>query len=776
MSLSAAWMDPSVSIAHEDTKTPRTTRTPSPKSLRVFVPSWLTRSVTLVGFSEARNNQTRPPNEKRETADRRDRAERGGAGQRQEIEAARKQHDADGERPAGRTDQRPAHRRHHQPDQQQRQRVVHVVSNGRFENRQHVWREPAAQSMCAERAERDTEEREQRAHEQKRLVHAFDCSGKSDEKLPVLRPRMCDNSRRMLQRLRVPAAACTLVFVQLASAARAADSPKTGEAPITEITATWLSEGSPVPILDGRVTDEAWLRVEPYSTFTQTDPNEGEPATERTEVRVLFDKTNVYIGVICFDSEPAKVIVNQSRRDADLTETDAIILVLDTFNDNQNAFVFGTNPLGIEYDGQVSGEGQTSGTSNNQQSGTGGSQRGTIGSLNLNWDGDWRVKSTVTERGWETEIAIPFKTLRYAPGEGKTWGLNLKRNIRRKNEQVYLAPVQRGFDVFRVSSAAKLTGLDLPPRRDLKFTPYALASVNKDYAVQTHQVTRRANPFEDRNIGFDTKWGIKPNLTADFTVNTDFAQVEADEEQVNLTRFDLFFPEKRGFFLENASVFQFGSPQNIDLFFSRRIGLSATGSSGVPIDILGGARLSGKVGGYNVGLLNMQTDDAHDVRTGRVLTSANNFGVVRVIREIGRSNFGGIFVNREGTGSLAGRNNFNRAYGVDANIQLTKNGKLFAFLARTNSPATGADRAPHGADHSGRIFYNFTNNIWQISGGYSQVGNNFNPEVGYLPRRGYRRPEFRMFFQPQPKRWPWIRRISPHVSYNAFYGLNDVLV
>src|SRR6266540_3489408 len=202
------------------------------------------------------------------------------------------------------------------------------------------------------------------------------------------------------------------VVITLSATAFAAGSqaPASGQVVLSAVP---LADGAASPVLDGKVTDEAWLKVEPYSTFTQTDPIEGAAATERTEVRVVFDKTNLYIGVVCFDSEPAKIIVNQSRRDADLTETDAIILVLDTFNDNQNAFVFGTNPLGIEYDGQVSGEGQTSGTTNIQQSGTGGSQRGTIGSLNLNWDGDWRVKSAVTERGWETEIAIPFKTLRY---------------------------------------------------------------------------------------------------------------------------------------------------------------------------------------------------------------------------------------------------------------------------------------------------------------------------------------------------------------------------
>lgn len=531
-------------------------------------------------------------------------------------------------------------------------------------------------------------------------------------------------------------------------------------ADVLQVPAARLNGEVQPPNVDGRVNDEAWLTVEPYDSFTQQDPIEGAPASERTEVRVLFDKSTVYVGIICFDHEPDKIIVNQSRRDADISETDSIIIVFDTFNDTQNAFVFGTNPLGIEYDGQVAGEGQASGISS-RQSGTQGSQRGGINAFNPNWDGDWRVRSAVTERGWETELAIPLKTLRYAAGEGRTWGFNVKRNIRRKNEQVFLSPIPRGSDVFRVSMAAKLTGLDLPQRRELKFTPYVLGSANKDYTITSgDQLDRKGD------VGLDVKWGIRPNLTADFTVNTDFAQVEADEEQVNLTRFDLFFPEKRPFFLENASMFQFGAPQSIDLFFSRRIGLAG----GLPVDILGGARLSGKVGAFNVGLLNMQTDDEMDSRTGRVVTQANNFGVFRIQREIGRSNVGAIFVNRQGTGDLAPASDYNRAYGIDAAWQATQNGKIFAFLARTDSPASRG-----GSDYSGRLFYNYTNNLWQVSGGYSQVGENFNPEVGFLPRRGYRSPEGRVFLQLQPKRWPWIRRISPHVSQTVHYGLDGEL-
>lgn len=527
-------------------------------------------------------------------------------------------------------------------------------------------------------------------------------------------------------------------------------------------TVTKLADSADAPVIDGRVNEAAWQTVQPYGTFTQQDPIEGAPASEKTEVRVLVGKGNLYISVIAFDSDPSKIIVSQARRDASLSETDSIVIALDTFNDSQNAFVFGTNPLGIEYDGQVAREGQSSGVAVGG-GGAGGTQRGGISAFNPNWDGDWTVKSQITDRGWETEMAIPLKTLRYETGTNQTWGFNVLRNIRHKNEQVYLAPIPRGFDIYRVSLAAKMSGLDLPARRDIKLIPYALASANKDFTLPDNQVDGKWN------VGMDFKWGIRPNLTLDATINTDFAQVEADEEQVNLTRFDLFFPEKRPFFLENASTFQFGNPQNIDLFFSRRIGLSG---GGVPLDIEAGGRLSGKIGGWNVGVLNIQTDEAENAAGTQVVGQANNFSVLRLQREVGRSSYGAIFVNRQGTGSFAPSDDHNRAYGVDANIQLSSSQRVSGFLARTDS---GGNAAALGSDYAGRAFYNFTNNLWQISGGFSQVGKTFNPEVGFLPRRGYRRPEFRAFFQPQPKKYPWIRRVAPHVSYNSYYDFDGNL-
>ncbi|MBM3808043.1 MAG: carbohydrate binding family 9 domain-containing protein [Acidimicrobiia bacterium] len=526
------------------------------------------------------------------------------------------------------------------------------------------------------------------------------------------------------------------------------------------MTAGKLDSSAEGPVIDGRVNEAVWGTVPPHATFTQQDPVEGAPASEKTEVRILVGKGNVYVGIIAFDSDPSKIIVSQSRRDASLTETDSIVMVLDTFNDSQNAFVFGTNPLGIEYDGQVAREGQSSGVSFAGGGGA-GTQRGVISAFNLNWDGDWMVRAQITERGWEAEMAIPLKTLRYRTGPSETWGVNLLRNIRHKNEQVYLAPIPRGFDIYRVSLAAKMNGLDLPPRRDIKLLPYALGSVNKDF-------TRAAGDQVARNgdVGLDLKWGIRPNVTLDATVNTDFAQVEADEEQVNLTRFDLFFPEKRPFFLENASTFQFGQPQSIDLFFSRRVGLSA---GALPIDILGGGRLSGKMGGWNVGLLNIQADDVEDAR-GNTVGPSNNFSVVRLQREVGRSSYGAIFVNRQGFGPAAVAEDWNRAFGVDANILLNQNSRLSAFLARTDTPQNRRT-GPRGTGYSGRAFYNYTDNVWQVSGGYSQVDRNFNPEVGFLPRRGYRRPEFRLYYQQQSKRIAWVRRVAPHISYNSFWDI-----
>ena len=539
--------------------------------------------------------------------------------------------------------------------------------------------------------------------------------------------------------------------IGIASAITVAASAAAAQDAVPILTATTIANEQR-PAIDGRVDDAVWAQAHAHDGFVQQEPNEGEPASERTEVRFLLDRQNLYVSVICFDRSPEGILVSQSRRDADLGDTDSIRIILDTFNDGQNGFVFGTNPFGIEYDAQVMAEGQSG-----QTGGGGGGGSG----FNLNWDADWTVRALITERGWETEFAIPLKTLRYNPGADRTWGVNAMRNIRRKNEQVFLSPVPRGYNLNRVSVAAKLQGLTLPARRDIRVVPYVAGSINDERTLVTETIDSTAD------VGADFKWGVRADLTLDLTVNTDFAQVEADEQQVNLTRFPLFFPEKRPFFLENAQVFQLGQPQAIDLFFSRRIGLSATG---LPIDLIGGGRLSGKMGSYNVGLLNMQTEASVNDRTGIAVAPANNFTVLRLQREVGRSNFGAMYVGRQGMGAHAEDADFNRAYGVDLGWQASLNGRLAAFFARTDSMESRG-----GSDYAGRAAYSYVNPAWSAGGGYAQVGERFNPEVGFLRRRGFRQVDGRFNLSYQPKQWPWIRRIQPHANISVFTNFDNEL-
>ena len=335
------------------------------------------------------------------------------------------------------------------------------------------------------------------------------------------------------------------------------------------------------PAIDGRLDEDVWEGAEPFTDFVQAEPFEGEPATERTEVRILFDDEAIYIGAMLYDSDPAGIIATDARRDSGLDDTDSFRVVFDTYHDLQNGFVFGTTPAGLEYDGQLSNAGGGGG-------GMGGgpqlrARTGSGGGFNVNWDASWTVATQVTDQGWSAEFAIPLRTLRYGDSP-QTWGINFHRNIRRKREEDYWSPVARIYDLYRLSSAGELHGLQLQSPRNFKVTPYALAAAGRDYAAQVEAET-------NADFGVDAKVGLTPSLNVDLTYNTDFAQVEVDDQQINLSRFNLFFPEKRPFFLENAGNFSMGQGSAVDLFFSRRIGI---GPGGVPVPILGGARLSGR--------------------------------------------------------------------------------------------------------------------------------------------------------------------------------------
>jgi hypothetical protein len=282
--------------------------------------------------------------------------------------------------------------------------------------------------------------------------------------------------------------------------------------------------------LDGTLDEAAWRDAPIATGFLQTEPNEGEPATEHTEVRVLYDDQHLYVGVTALDSAPNDIIVSDLKKDFDPGTSDAFELILDTFHDERNGYMFATNAMGAKWDAQMVNEGRD---------------------INSNWDGIWSVQTRITRTGWTAEIAIPFRTLRFADTDMQTWGINFLRRVRRRNEESLWAPMPRIYRIQRVSMAGTLEGLrGVRPGSDLRLKPYALTNGR---SIGTGPTTG------DGQVGVDAKYGVTSSLTWDFTVNTDFSQVEADEQQVNLTRFNLLFPEKRDFFLENSGVFLFGA-------------------------------------------------------------------------------------------------------------------------------------------------------------------------------------------------------------------------
>jgi hypothetical protein len=521
------------------------------------------------------------------------------------------------------------------------------------------------------------------------------------------------------------------------------------------------------PVIDGRLDDDSWAGAQILSGFTQREPSEGRPVSERTEVRVTYDGEALYVGAWLFDSDPTSLVFGQTLRDASLNESDAFVLVLDTYLDRQNGFVFGTTPAGIEYDGQVANEGQGSGSSGGRPGGGSGRQQsGSGGGFNLNWDGSWEVATSTDSRGWYAEMRIPFTTLRYGTGGDQTWGLNFERRIRRNSEEAVWAPIPRQFNLYRVSLAGTLD-LAAPATRVATVTPYVLSNGFKDYTV-----TSPETDFGSK-VGIDAKIGLNQSLTLDLTVNTDFAQAEVDDQQVNLTRYSLFFPEKRAFFLENAGTFSVGSGRSAELFFSRRIGLS--GGQEVPIHA--GARMTGKVGDVQLGLLNIQTGGLSVPSTvnggTQQVAPDNNFGVVRAFREWeNRSRIGGIFVSRLNTNSPA---DYNLTYGLDGRLGVGQNLTFGGWAGLTTTPLPSGTPDVREGFNNGEYGYagtgNFVTRDWEISGGYRQIGNDFNPEVGFVNRSAYRYISGRVLYHLRTEGVDWFREFRPHISGNAFWSL-----
>jgi hypothetical protein len=487
------------------------------------------------------------------------------------------------------------------------------------------------------------------------------------------------------------------------------------------------------PSIDGVLDEGMWLDATPLRGFVQAEPFEGLPGSENTEVRLLYDDEAIYVGVTLHDRDPSLIVTTETRRDADLEDMDSFQMIFDTFHDRQNGFVFGTNVAGVQYDAQVRDQGE-------QED---------------NWDGSWEVRTSMLPTGWIAEFKIPLRTLRYGPSP-QTWGVNFHRNIQRTRERTYWAPLERIYELSRLTSAGELRGLELGTPRNFKILPYVVGSADRNFLPGSD--TRL-----DGEFGGDAKFGLTPSLNLDLTYNTDFAQVEVDDEQINLSRFNLRFPEKRPFFLENSGLFTVGKEDELDLFFSRRIGLDENGAI---VPILAGGRLTGKIGGVNVGVLNMQTEDIR-------LVSANNFSVMRVSRELpNRSGIGAMFVNRSGTGSLSGPDDWNRTWGADGRLGVGEYFTMAGFAARTETPGLT------GRDYAFNVDSEYNNRTHRVGFEYGQTGEDFNPEVGFLENEdGYRRVlgRYHLTMRHQKIRDWGFREWQPHVNYTRFDYLDGGL-
>ena len=474
----------------------------------------------------------------------------------------------------------------------------------------------------------------------------------------------------------------------------------------------------------------------------QIEPFEGESSTEPMEVRILYDDENIYFGFICYDSEMSKLIANEMRRDArDIHENDNIFILIDTYNDKRSGFFFRVNALGAIQDRAITNNGDT---------------------LNDDWDAVVACKSKIHETSWTTELRIPFSQLRFKKSDPMQWGLNVGRELMRNQEESIWAPVPAsygGLAKYRTTNLGTLSGLEgISPSRNLEVLPYVLPGI-----TQINDEDAVLDTTRQFKLGFDAKYGITPNLITDITYNTDFAQVEADQEQVNLTRFNLFFPEKRPFFLEGAGLFDFGIPRQsfrrpppMLLFYSRRIGLAE--GNAVPIII--GGKASGKMGSYGVGFLNVLTDEFYreveDEEEENVIDIPyNNFSVVRVTKDgAAGSRFGMIAVNKDEAGY------YNRAGGFDFEFRPNDSIDVRGMWARTFTPDMS------GKNNAWYLGTRWRNDIFRFGASYTDIDEDFDPAVGFVREPGVRNMRVDLRAAPRPNKYG-IREMwsGPELNY-----------
>ena len=467
-----------------------------------------------------------------------------------------------------------------------------------------------------------------------------------------------------------------------------------------------------VPKLDGTLDDPLWQSAKLISDFRQREPYEGDPATEKTEVRILYTRHAVYFGIHCYDSKPSGIVASELRRDVNQDLDDHFEIMIDSNFDRRGGYVFQINPLGTQVDGLIVEE---QGAPNMEGS-----------DFDPGWDGVWTSEARITSDGWSATVEIPFKTLNFTKSQNVIWGLNFKRFIRRKNEQDLWGAYERRFGLTKVSHAGMLTGIhDIGSGRLLIAKPYGLAQYDK----QTGQ-----DPRFPLTGGLDVKYGLTSNLVLNLTGNTDFADTDVDLEPFNLTPFKVFIPEKRPFFLENAGVFSFDIGDQDQLFFSRNIGIDPTTGQQVPIN--GGAKLTGTIGRTEIGILDVNTRSSGP-------NPYANYGIVRVKESLWAGSYVGVMGIDKRTGNVA--DPFNQTGGVDTRLVFLKDWFVDAHIAGTRSPGD-----PSGASDVGATL-NYRSNWLDGIVERRKIGPNFNPEVGFIERTDSNETYGDLTFKMRPK-------------------------
>lgn len=467
-------------------------------------------------------------------------------------------------------------------------------------------------------------------------------------------------------------------------------------------------------VLDGRLDEPVWQRADPADAFLQQEPVEGGPPSERTEVRVAFDRNALYLGVRAFD-DPSGILAFQRQRDAGLGSDDRFMWVIDTFLDGRSAYFFEINPAGLMGDGLL--------------------RVGSGNSLNKSWDGIWEARVGRDAKGWTAEIRIPFRTLNFDPGLD-AWGINFQRTIRRRNEELLWSGHRRTQGLFRPVHAGRLVGLsDLSQGLGLEARPYSAASVHDAGAAARGQI----------EVGADIGYSLTPGLRAALTLNTDFAETDVDDRQVNLTRFPLQFPEKRQFFLEGSGVYSFAPASGVNPYFSRRIGLAADGR---PVPIVYGARLGGQAGAYDLGLLQIRTGARDDV-------PAETFTVGRIRRNIlAQSAIGLVYTRRATDGTPDGAGvPVRQTLGADLELTTSHflgryNAQFESFYVWHTDPHSTGTPARERTARGLRV--SFPNDVWQGHVSFREFGREWDPAVGFAPRRGFRRVQPTVGWHPRP--------------------------